>query len=87
LKIYERGGKVTGVIIDDIKHRFKGLGYEQKSLDRLDRSVNPGKELNEIRGTNKEDTKEMKQDKSRDEELQEFRNNEQERSEEFEVED
>jgi len=30
LKIYERGGKVTGVIIDDIKHRFKGLGYEQK---------------------------------------------------------
>jgi len=29
----------------------------------------------------------MKQDKSRDEELQEFRNNEQERSEEFEVED
>jgi hypothetical protein len=87
LKIYERGGKVTGVIIDDIKHRFKGLGYEQKSLDRLDRSVNRGKELNEIRGTNKEDTKEMKQDKSRDEELQEFRNNEQERSEEFEVED
>jgi hypothetical protein len=78
LKTYEREGKVSGVIFGENKHRFKGLGYEQKFLDRLDRSTNRQTELREMRGIDKEDVKEMQQDKSRDEELEEIRNNENE---------
>jgi len=84
LKTYERGGKVSGVIFGETKHRFKGLGYEQKFLDRLDKSANRSRELSEMRGK-KDDSKEMKQDKSRDEELEEIRNNEGEKSDELGV--
>ena len=87
LKTYERGGKVTGVIMEDTKHRFKGLGYEAKQLDRLDKSADRQNELREMRGNDKEESKEMKQDKSRDEELKELRDmdNDNEKSEELEV--
>jgi len=85
LKTYERGGKVSGVIMGETKHRFKGLGYEQKNIDRLDRSANRGRELREVRGEEKEDTKNKEQGKSRDEELQEIRDNNNGKSEELEV--
>ena len=85
LKTYERGGKVSGVVFEGSKHRFKGRGYEQKFIDRLDKSANRQSELREMRGNDKEETKEMKQDKSRDEELKEIRNSDNEKSEDLEV--
>jgi hypothetical protein len=85
LKTYERGGRISGVIFGETKHRFKGLGYEQKHIDRLDKSANRGKELREMRGEEKEDVKNMDQGKSRDEELQEIRNNNNEKSEDVEI--
>src|ERR1035437_1664040 len=77
LKTYERGGKVTGVIMEDTKHRFKGLGYEQKHRDRLDKSADRGKELREMRSDEQIKTKQQKQNNSRDNELNEIRQQEQ----------
>ncbi len=53
IKTYERGGKISGVVFDDTKHRFKGLGFEEKFIERLDISNKRANELNDVRGNEK----------------------------------
>jgi hypothetical protein len=87
IRTYERGGKVSGVIFGESKHRFKSLGYEQKHIDRLDKSIDRGKELREMRGNDRDETKQQKQNNSRVDELNEIRQQDQSNSMDDELND
>lgn len=45
LKIYERGGKISGVYFANKKFRFKRIGFSEERLEELNKSFNRGKEL------------------------------------------
>jgi hypothetical protein len=49
LATYIRGGKITGVIHENKKYRFKGLGFTEKSIDDLNRAIKRNEELNKLR--------------------------------------
>ena len=85
LTTYERGGRIYGVVYGDTKHRFKGLGYEQKNIDRLD--VSNIRERGEREKKTIEPTikVEKMESKSRVEELQALRENQQNQSKEAEL--
>lgn len=85
LKTYERGGKVSGVIFGETKHRFKGLGYEQKHIERLDKSANRSKELKEMKGNKVLETYSKEETKSREVELWEVRASDNGKSEDMEL--
>jgi len=50
LKTYDRAGKTTGVILDNLKFRFNRLGFTPDRLKQLNRSSKRGHELREVRG-------------------------------------
>ncbi len=58
LKLYKRAGRVTGVISNNVKHRFKRLGFNEDRLGELNKEQKRGNELGEIRNKGKEKTKE-----------------------------
>ncbi len=49
LATYIRGGKTYGVVHENKKYRFKGLGFTDKSMDDLDRAIKRNEELNKLR--------------------------------------
>ena len=49
LPIYERGGKVYGVVRNDRKFRFNTLGYSIEGLENLDRSAARNVDLDKLR--------------------------------------
>ena len=49
LTMYERSGKTTGVILDNIKFRFSRLGFTDEKMEALNKSNKRGKELSETR--------------------------------------
>lgn len=54
LTTYIRGGRVYGIAMNDIKYRFKGLGFEQSKIDALDIQADRGNTLNDLRAKEKE---------------------------------
>lgn len=49
LETYERSGKITGIIKENIKFRFNRLGFTEERIEELDKSFNRGKELSASR--------------------------------------
>ncbi len=49
LATYIRGGKTYGVVHENKKYRFKGLGFTDKSIEDLDRAIKRSEELNKLR--------------------------------------
>ena len=49
LGIYQRSGKTTGVVLDEIKFRFNRLGFPNERMEDLERSSQRGIDLNEVR--------------------------------------
>ncbi len=54
LKVYERGDKISGVYFANKKFRLKRIGFTEEKLDELNKSLNRGKELSEMKGKSKE---------------------------------
>jgi Relaxase/Mobilisation nuclease domain len=50
LKVYSRGGKISGVHFANKKFRLKRIGFTEERLDELDKSLYRGRELKETRG-------------------------------------
>lgn len=50
LKVYSRGGKISGVHFANKKFRLKRIGFTEERLNELDTSLDRGKELKETRG-------------------------------------
>lgn len=53
---YERSGKTTGVVFNEIKFRFSRLGFGEERLIYLDRSLNRSKELENSRTQKEKNT-------------------------------
>ncbi|MCH8330932.1 MAG: hypothetical protein IH946_06065 [Bacteroidetes bacterium] len=49
VKLYQRGGRISGVWFEGKKYRLNRLGYTPKKLAVLDRHFAKHKELKEIR--------------------------------------
>jgi hypothetical protein len=49
IKTYQRRGKVTGVVLDNIKFRFIRLGFDKERLEELEIIEKRGNELNDVR--------------------------------------
>ena len=54
LTTYVRGGKLTGVLHKNRKHRLARLGFTEERLKHLDKSMNRSRELEELRRKNKQ---------------------------------
>ena len=50
LDTYERSGKITGVIVDNMKFRFNRLGFPNERLEELNITESRGRALSEVRG-------------------------------------
>jgi hypothetical protein len=46
---YERGGKTSGVLFNNTKFRFKGLGFSSERLEELERPLQRKSELRRVR--------------------------------------
>lgn len=77
INTYERGGKISGVVFDETKHRFKGLGYEEKFIESLDKITYRGKELGEVRGSEMKNTKQPERNNPKGEESNKAKKTEQ----------
>ncbi len=53
LKIYSRGGKVSGVWFANRKFRFNRIGFGEERMDELEKVRIKGKELSDMRGERK----------------------------------
>jgi hypothetical protein len=62
LQTYDRSGKTTGVVFNNLKFRFSRLGYTEDRIMNLDKSFYRGKELSKLRVKSRD--KEMEKDKS-----------------------
>lgn len=49
LKIYERGGRISGVVMNGRKFRLKRMGVEEERLDELEVGMKRGKEIEKLR--------------------------------------
>jgi len=49
IEIYKRNGKVTGVVLDNMKFRFNRLGISPEQLSKLEISDNRSKSISEVR--------------------------------------
>lgn len=54
LTTYIRGGKISGIIFNDKKFRINRLGFTEERLNELDKSINRGKEIGELREKSKD---------------------------------
>lgn len=59
LSIYSRSGKVTGILYQGWKFRFKKLGFTDERLKELDQSLERERELQKIRESRKEKNVEL----------------------------
>ena len=50
LKVYERGGKISGLNFANKKFRFSRLGFTEQRIEELNKSLNREKELSISRG-------------------------------------
>ena len=50
LSTYIRGGKVYGIVYGSRKYRFKGLGFNEQSIEGLDKSIRRQEEISRLRG-------------------------------------
>ena len=53
-QLYERGGRISGVIFNNRKFRFKGLGFADQRLKELEKPLQRKNELNKVRENAKE---------------------------------
>lgn len=56
IKIYSRGGKISGVYFTSKKFRLKRIGFNEERLNELDKSINRSKELQKVREKGNEKT-------------------------------
>ncbi|NVN95463.1 MAG: relaxase/mobilization nuclease domain-containing protein [Bacteroidetes bacterium] len=49
LTTYIRGGKISGIVFNDKKFRINRLGFTDERLEELNKSINRGKEIGELR--------------------------------------
>jgi hypothetical protein len=49
LTTYIRGGKISGIIFNEKKFRINRLGFTDERLEELNKSINRGKEIGELR--------------------------------------
>jgi len=55
LSTYFRGGRTTGIVFENKKFRFKGLGYTEQNIENLNRSANRQNELSQVRNKKEKD--------------------------------
>lgn len=54
LATYVRSGKITGVVHNNKKHRLGRLGFTEEILQELNKPLERGRELKEVRKKSKE---------------------------------
>ena len=54
LTTYIRGGKISGIIFNNKKFRINRLGFNEERLEELNKAINRGKDIKELRKKSKE---------------------------------
>jgi hypothetical protein len=53
IKTYERGGKISGVVLGNYKFRFKRLGFSEEKIEELNKTIGRNKDLRKSRERDK----------------------------------
>lgn len=86
LKTYDRRGKTTGVVYENMKFRFSRLGFTEERFKELENFQTRGRELKQTRNKERTETKDRQRSAGRERALDEIGDRGEEMSEEQELE-